>query len=164
MKTLKEIFLEAGMPYENFLFSATDEERDKIETITRNMVISDDMKKRVHELDKEINILLSAETWCPYVRATVPVLYWLTQQNKNISLGIITEGRGCMFMASEVNIPVEKFVVPTMAILDKDYQYIGRYKGRPQKYKKIDFNDIKQDFFAGKKSDDIIEEILDIVK
>lgn len=156
----RELF-ETGMNYETFLSIASRDEKEKIAEITKVVSICDEYKARIKNIDKECNFLLSAESWCPYVRATLPVLIQMTELNPNIKLGIITEGRGFKYLREKLEIPEEKYVVPTLAILDEKYEFIARYIGRPKKYRNIGFENVSKEYFAGYRSDDIVEEILE---
>lgn len=155
----KELF-ETGMGYETFLTIASVSEREKISKITETISISEEFVEKIKKIDKRYNFLLSAESWCPYVRATVPVLVKMTELNPNISLGIITEGRGFMFLREKLNISEDLYVIPTLAILDENFEFVARYVGRPAKYRNIGFENVSKEFFAGLRADDIVEEIL----
>lgn len=156
---LKELF-ETGMSYETFLSIASASEREKITEITKVVKICDDYVERIKKIDKEYKFLLSAESWCPYVRATLPVLIKMIEINSNIKLGIITEGRGFKYLREKLNIPEDLYVVPTLAILDENFELVTRYVGRPAKYRNIGFENVSKEYFAGLRSDDIVEEIL----
>lgn len=155
----KELF-ETGMSYGTFLSIASENELAKIREITKNLVLKNENIEKLKNIDKKVCLLLSAESWCPYVRATVPVLNRIAQINENIKLGIITEGRGFMFLREKLGIEEDDYVIPTLAILDEEYNLINKYIGKPEKYKEIGFRNVSTDFFAGKCADDIVEELL----
>ena len=159
----KELF-ETGMSYGTFLSIASESEIGKIRDISKNIVLSEENIKGLKGIDRDINILVSAESWCPYVSATLPVLYRISEINTKLKLGIITEGRGFMFLAEKLGISDDDYVIPTVAFLDGDYNLIDKYIGKPEKYKTIGFRNISSDFFAGRRSDDIVEEILAKIK
>ena len=103
----KELF-ETGMSYETFLSIASASEREKIAEITKVISICEEYTNKIKNLDKPYNFLLSAESWCPYVRATIPVLVKMTEINPNIKLRIITEGRGfTKLKLDEDDVPME---------------------------------------------------------
>lgn len=155
----KELF-ETGMDYETFLKIASSRERDKMAEISKVVSICEDYSNRIKNFKKNYNFLLSAESWCPYVRATLPVLIKMTEINPNIKLRIITEGRGFKYLREKLNISEELYVVPTLAILDENFEFVARYVGRPSKYRNIGFENVSTEYFAGQRSDDIVEEIL----
>lgn len=159
----KELF-ESGMSYDLFMSIATDKERDEILKISENINICEEFTEKIRDLEQGYNFLLSAESWCPYVRATLPVLLKITEINPKIKLTIITEGRGFRYLREKLKISEELYVVPTLAILDEDFQFVARYVGRPAKYRNIGFENVSEEYFAGKRSDDIIEEILKKLK
>ena len=144
----KELF-ETGMSYETFLSIASASERTKV------ISICEEYTNKIKNLDKPYNFLLSAESWCPYVRATIPVLVKMTEINPNIKLRIITEGRGFKYLREKLNISEELYVVPTLAILDENFEFVTRYVGRPAKYRNIGFENVSKEYFAGYRSDDI---------
>lgn len=116
--------------------------------------------EKIKNFDKPYNLLLSAESWCPYVRATIPVLVKMTEINPNIKLSIITEGRGFKYLREKLNISEDLYVIPTLAILDENFEFVARYVGRPAKYRNIGFENVSKEYFAGYRADDIVEEIL----
>lgn len=155
----RELF-ETGMSYETFLSIGSKEEREKIVEITKVISICDEYVEKIKNFDKPYNFLLSAESWCPYVRATIPVLVKMTQINPNIKLSIITEGRGFKYLREKLKISEELYVIPTLAILDENFEFVTRYVGRPAKYRNIGFENVSKEYFAGYRADDIVEEIL----
>lgn len=156
---LKELF-ETGMSYEIFLSIASVGEREKISEITKVVSICDEYVERIKNFDKPYNFLLSAESWCPYVRATIPVLVKMTELNPDIKLRIITEGRGFKYLREKLEIAEENYVIPTLAILDEKFEFVTRYVGRPAKYRNTGFENVSKEYFVGYRSDDIVEEIL----
>lgn len=156
----KELF-ETGMSFDTFFSIASASEKEKIKEIASVVKIKDEYVERIKKIDKKYNFLLSAESWCPYVRATVPVLMKMIELNPNIKLSIITEGRGFKFLREKLGIPEEKYVVPTLAILDENFNFAARYIGRPSKYRNIGFENVSSEYFKGHRSDDIVEEILE---
>lgn len=159
----RELF-ETGMSYGTFLSIASESEIAKIREIGKNLVLSDEHIEALKNVDKHVNILVSAESWCPYVRATLPVMYRISEINPKLRLGIITEGRGFMFLREKIGVEEDDYVIPTIALLDEDYNLINTYIGKPEKYREIGFRNVSSDFFAGKRADDIVEEILRKIK
>lgn len=155
----KELF-ESGMSYETFMSIATAREVEKMENISKNISICEKYVEKIKNFDKGYKFLLSAESWCPYVRATLPVLMKMIEINPNIEIKIITEGRGFKYLREKLNISEDLYVVPTLAILDENFEFVTRYVGRPSKYRNIGFDNVKEEYFAGYRSDDIVEEIL----
>ena len=95
--------------------------------------MGDSFTNRVIAVDKKFYFLLSAESWCPYVRATVPVLMKMVELNPNISLSIITEGRGFKYLREKLGIPEERYVETTLAKHDKHFNLLNKYIGKPYK-------------------------------
>ena len=96
----KELF-ETGMSYETFLSIASASEREKIAEITKVISICEEYTNKIKNLDKPYNFLLSAESWCPYVRATIPVLVKMTEINPNINVDTITPDEVMSFSGSQ---------------------------------------------------------------
>ncbi|MDO4588698.1 MAG: thioredoxin family protein [Fusobacterium sp.] len=156
----KELF-ETGMNYDIFMNIASKEEREQIKEITSVLRIGDSFARKIKNIDKKFHFLLSAEAWCPYVRATVPVLMKMLELNPNISMSIITEGRGFKYLREKLDIPEAKYVVPTLAILDENFNLVNKYIGRPFKYRAIGFENVSNEYFKGQRADDIVEEIIE---
>lgn len=156
----KELF-ETGMNYDIFMTIASKEEKVQINEITSVLRLGDSFTKKIKNVDKKFHFLLSAESWCPYVRVTVPVLMKMVELNPNISLSIITEGRGFKYLREKLDIPETKYVVPTLAILDENFNFINKYIGRPYKYRTIGFDNVSSEYFKGQRADDIVEEIIE---
>lgn len=156
----RELF-ETGMSVETFMSIASASEREKMAEIKNVLKLDEALVERVKKIEGKYRFLLSAESWCPYVRATLPVLVKMIELNPNIELGIITEGRGFKFLREKLGIPEEKYVVPTLAVLDENFNFVGRYIGRPSKYRVIGFENVSTEFFKGHRADDIVEEILE---
>ncbi len=156
----KELF-ETGMSFDTFFSIASTAEKEKIKEISSVVKIKKEYVDRLEKISKKYNFLLSAESWCPYVRATVPVLMKAAEINPNIKISIITEGRGFKYLREKLGIPEERYVIPTLAILDENFNFVTRYIGRPSKYMNIGFENVSVDYFKGHRSDDILEEILE---
>lgn len=160
---LKKLFIEAGIDFETFLKFSTKDERESMAQIVGNTKISEENLNKIKAIKEEINILLSAESWCPYVRATIIVLDLMSEINPKIKLRMITEGRGKMYMSSLIGLENKRFVVPTLAIMDKKFKFLGKYRGRPSIYRSINFDEIEDEFFTGQRANDILDEILGII-
>ena len=155
---LKKLF-DVGVDFEIFMKLASEEEKAQINEILRNLKLDESFIQNFASKDK-LNILISAESWCPYARVTVATLHKLSEVAKNVEIRIITEGRGFMFLRSKLEISEDDYVIPTIALLDKDGEFVNSYIGKPQKYELRYFAKIKTEFFEGKHSNDILEEIL----
>lgn len=155
---LKKLY-DVGVDFETFMKLASDEEKAKINEILENLKLDEKLVKDF-ESKGELNILISAESWCPYARVTVSTLHRLTEMVKNVEIKIITEGRGFMFLRGKLGIDEDDYVIPTIALLDKDGELVNSYIGKPEKYDLRYFAEIKTEFFEGKHSNDILEEIL----
>lgn len=156
----RELF-ETGMSVETFMNIASVSEREKMAEIKNVLTLDEALVERIKKMKGKYNFLLSAESWCPYVRATLPVLVKMIELNSNIKIGIITEGRGFKYLREKLGIPEEKYVVPTLAVLDENFNLVGRYIGRPSKYRTIGFENVSEEYFKGLRAGDIAEEILD---
>lgn len=155
---LKQLY-DVGVDFETFMKLASDEEKTKIKDILGELKLDEKLVEGFKNKEK-VNLLISAESWCPYARVTVSTLHRLTEMAKNVEIKIITEGRGFMFLRGKLGIDEDDYVIPTIALLDKEGELVNSYIGKPEKYAPDYFIKIKPEFFEGKFSNDILEEIL----
>ena len=155
---MKNLF-EEGMTLEQFKSIAFKEEKNLLENLKKNIIFDEEIISKIKN-QKNLKILVAGESWCPYVRTFIATLEKAIEINENIKISIINFGRGLVFLADELGIAEEDFVVPTAVILDDNGEILKTYIGYPKIFEK-NFSEVKQDFFNGKKSKNILEEILD---
>lgn len=156
---LKEIFFD-GFNLKNFIEIASEGEREKFFETEKNIKFSDENIKRIKSINKELYIVASVETWCPYARAFVATVKKINELNPKINLSFITMGRGFMEIADFLEIDEDDFVVPTALILDEKFNFQKSFIGFPKKYSETGLGKDATDYFNGLKTDEILEEIL----
>lgn len=155
---LKELFL-GGFSIKNFENISTKEELEVFNSLFNNIKFSKEIEDKILNLNEEIKIVASVETWCPYARAFTATLKKASELNANIKLSFMTMGRGLMELADILNIHEDDFVVPTVAVLDKNYKLKNSFIGYPKKYAEKGLGLSKLSYFKGEKADEIIRDI-----
>ncbi|UUV17525.1 thioredoxin family protein [Fusobacteria bacterium ZRK30] len=135
--TFKELF-EVGQTFENYIEVATQSERDRIPKNHSRIELPMDLIEEIKEVKEEIYILASGEMWCPDCQLNITVAKKLTEINDNIKLSIISMGRGRTYLMPLLNL--EEFKIPTMVILDKNFNQLGLFLERPKNTKKLEEN------------------------
>lgn len=156
---LKELFLD-GFSLESFDNICSANEREAFDKVFNNVHFSKEIESKILNLDKEINIVASVETWCPYARAFVATMKKAVSLNTKIKISFITMGKGLIELADILDINEDDFVVPTVAILDSNYNLDKTFIGFPKKYHENGFGAMKSAYFSGEKADEIIADIL----
>lgn len=155
----KQLFLD-GFSFENYQSIATEEEKKLIKEIQKNIKFSDDILEKIKKIEEDIYIVASVETWCPFARVFSITMNELKKINKKINLSFITYGRGTFDIGSLLKISEDDFVVPTAIILDSNFKIKNSFIAYPEIYKENGFNGEKGNYFNGKKTEIIINEIL----
>lgn len=156
---LKKLFLD-GFSFESFDNISSINEREAFNKVFNNLHFSKEIENKILNLDKEINIVASVETWCPYARVFVATMKKAVSLNKKIKISFITMGKGLIELADLLDIDEDDFVVPTVVILDSSYNLNKTFIGFPKKYYENGFGTMKSAYFGGEKADEIIVDIL----
>ncbi|SKC88103.1 Thioredoxin [Maledivibacter halophilus] len=64
----------SGITFEEFILQDGGSYKDKIMEIYNNIQIDDNLLKKINSIDKEINVLVFAEIWCPDCVINLPAL------------------------------------------------------------------------------------------
>lgn len=156
---LKNIFLD-GFNLNNFIEIANENEKENFLETEKNIMFSADNISRIKNIDKNIYIVASVETWCPYARAFVATVKKMAELNSKINLSFVTMGRGFMDIAEFLEIDEDDFVVPTALILDENFKFKKYFIGFPQKYSETGLGRSANDYFKGLKADEILNDII----
>lgn len=156
---LKSIFFD-GFDLSNFIEIANKNEKENFLETEKNIKFSDNNISRIKNIDKDIYIVASVETWCPYARAFVATVKKMAELNSKINLSFVTMGRGFMDIAEILEIDEDDFVVPTAIILDENFEFKKSFIGFPEKYSETGLGRNANDYFKGLKADEILNEIL----
>jgi len=133
----KELF-EVGQTFEDYIKIATQSESERIPKNYSRIELTEDLIKEIIEIQGKIYILASGEMWCPDCQLNITVAKKLTEINDNIKLSIISMGRGRKYLAPLLNL--EEFKIPTMVILDKNFNQIGLFLEQPKSVKRLEKN------------------------
>ncbi|MGB6128450.1 MAG: thioredoxin family protein [Psychrilyobacter sp.] len=133
----KELF-EVGQTFENYIKTATENETERIPKNYSRIKLSEELIKEIKEIQGKVYILASGEMWCPDCQLNITVAKKLTEINDNIKLSIISMGRGRKYLMTLLNL--EEFKIPTMVILDKNFNQIGLFLEQPKSVKKLEKN------------------------
>lgn len=156
---LKELFFD-GFSLNNFIDIASKDEKEKFFETEKNINFSEKNLQKIKNINEDIHILASVETWCPYARAFTATVKKLNELNPKIKSSFITMGRGLMDIAEILEIEEDDFVVPTALVLNKNFNLERAFIGFPSKYSETGLGNVKLDYFNGLKADEIVEEIL----
>lgn len=156
---LKNIFFD-GFSLKNFIEIANVNEKENFLETEKNIKFSDDNINKIKNINKNIYIVASVETWCPYARAFVATVKRMAELNSKIHLSFVTMGRGFMDIAEILDIDEDDFVVPTAIILDEDFNFKKSFIGFPKKYSETGLGKNANDYFKGLKTDEILDEII----
>lgn len=153
-------FFQMGMNFETFVGTGSKSERDRIPKNYNRIFFSEEAEKKIAKL-KNLNFLIAGEIWCPDVQLNSTVIKKICDHNPLLDLKVITKGRGEKYLKPLLQI--ENFKIPTILILDGEYNLIGTFLEKPKKVKEIlDFEEIKMEYLKGKYLTDTLEEILNI--
>jgi len=150
-----------GLSFDEFLNSSESKYKDATLDFYNNMELGEDLISQIKNIDKEINVLVCAELWCPDCIVNVPAVQIFNELNENIKISII-EKEGYEDEFSKI---------PTFIIYDNKFNELGRFIERPKIIKKIENEGTqpeiivaKRQYRKGKYILDTVQDILDIIK
>lgn len=164
MRGLEEIYLK-GFNYDKYLGIASGDELEKLEELHKNIVIPDEFVNRIKAVNKKVSVIVSVETWCPFVRVFLTTMRKINEINYIFNLSLITYGKGVSELAGYLKIHEDDFVVPTAVFLDKSFSNLRIFNGFPEKYHNddtLDTIDGTRNYLKGKFVNDILEDVLSI--
>ena len=97
---LKNLFFD-GFNLNSFIEIASENEKENFFETEKNIKFSDENVKKIKNINSDIYIIASVESWCPYARAFVATVKKISELNKKINLSFVTMGRS-------VNLPYGK--------------------------------------------------------
>lgn len=158
----QELF-EVGVSFESAVGEGTKGERARIPKNNSRIILTDDIVEKITSIDRKINVLVSGEIWCPDFQINVAILKRFIDLNPNLEISIITMGRGRKYISRLIGIEKEDFKAPTIIFLDEEFNFLGKFQERPKKVLKLDFEEIKRDYYKGMYINDSINDFLEIL-
>jgi len=160
--TFKELF-EVGQKFENYIEVGTQGEKDRIPKNYSRIDLPMDLIDEIKKIQERVYILASGEMWCPDCQLNITVAEKLTEINDNIKLSIISMGRGRKFLTPLLNL--EEFKIPTMVILDENFNQKGLFLEQPKTAKKLeDTAENKLFYLKGNFLTDTARELIQLIK
>ncbi|MBC2856930.1 MAG: thioredoxin family protein [Cetobacterium sp.] len=156
----KELF-EVGVNFDTFVGTGSKSERDRIPKNYSRVIFSEEFIKSIRNYDKKINFLISAEMWCFDAQLNSTVVKKICELNSNFDLKVITKGRGEKFVKPLLEI--DNFKIPTILVLDENFELLGMFIEKPETVKLENFEDIKMDYLKGAYLKDTASQIGNII-
>ncbi|EGT3617441.1 hypothetical protein FHH43_14640, partial [Clostridium perfringens] len=78
--------MNSGLTYEEYLKTATDEEREMIEEFFNRVVVSKEKIKEINSIKNKVDIAVFSITRCKDAASAIPFLIKLSEKNKNINI------------------------------------------------------------------------------
>ena len=161
--TINELF-NVGKTFETTIGEGT---KSEIATIPHNyskLILDEDIISKIKNISQEINFLVSGEIWCPDFQLNVTALKKICDLNDNFNLSVITFFRGRKFLAPILGIDEENFCCPTIIVLDKDFNIIGKFEEMPNAVlSQPSFDEVEADYLNGKYLIDTVKDFTSIL-
>lgn len=78
--------MKSGLTYEEYLRTATDEEREMIEEFFNRVVVCKEKIKEIDSIKDKVDIAVFSITRCKDAASAIPFLIKLSENNKNINI------------------------------------------------------------------------------
>lgn len=159
--TFEELF-QCGMNYETYVGTGTRSERDRIPKNYSRIDFTKEMIGAIKGIEKKINFLCVGEIWCPDCQLNLTVIKKMCEINPNLEMSIITRGRGQKFLSEPLE--VETVKIPTVLILDEEYNKIGLFLEQPNSVREAEsYEAIELDYMKGKYLSDTAADIMKVI-
>ena len=136
--TFKELF-QTGQNFEDYIKIGSEEEKEKTLANYSKIDLPMDLIDEIKDTKDKIYILASGEMWCPDCQLNITVVRKLAKINSNIKLSIINLETGKKYLQPLLDL--KELKIPTMVILDKDFEKLGLFLEQPKNFKKLEKND-----------------------
>lgn len=164
MRTMdfKELF-DCGMNHETYVGTGTREERLRIPKNYSRINLTEKQIQNISKIERKVKFLCVGEIWCPDCQINLTVINKMCELNSNLEISIITRGRGQKFLSEPLGMETVK--IPTVVILDENFEKIGLFLEQPKIVKnRDDYDEIELDYLKGKYIGDTVDEILGMIK
>lgn len=163
----RELF-NKGISYEKLLKESDEDNKNKINEVFNSIDFEEKNLNRIKSIDKEINVLMVAELWCPDCIMNVPAVKKMQEINSNIRISIVDIEENRHFFSKYA--VEEKVKIPTFVFYNEDFKEIGSFIEKPSIVKDVySKNDQVQvvvttrNYRKGKFLEETLTEILDII-
>jgi hypothetical protein len=152
--------------FADFVKSGTPEEIEEVTAIQGRIdgggPISPGTVRRLKALPGHFHLVVAAEMWCPDCRVNVTAMDFLSRQQPNIRLSLVTQARAEREMRAALDLT--HIPVPTAAILDEHYTLIGRFLERPSFVVESGLETLGQGYRNGNYTDSTVTDILAVME
>lgn len=164
MASYEELF-SIGDRFEAFVAHGLSDEIVGVLKVQRQLAepgaISDATRQRIHAIEGRYHLLVAGEMWCPDCQINVTAMDYLQQVQPLVDLSVITKGRAEDDLKERL--ALDRIPVPVVAVLDDQFQLVGRFVERPQVV--IDGGDaLKPDYRAGQYLESTLTDLLEIIE
>ena len=162
MASYEELF-SIGEGFDAFVGHGLPAEIAAVQTVKHKLAepgaISEASRQRLQALQGRYHLLVAGEMWCPDCQINVTVMDYLQRNQPAVEMAIITKGRAEDDLLTRLEL--DRVPIPLVAVLDADFQLIGRFVERPQEV--IAGGDaMKPDYRAGQYLDSTLRDLLAI--
>ena len=120
------------------------------------------LSEKITGISKKINFLCVGEVWCPDCQLNLTVIKKMCELNPQMEISVITRGRGQKFLSEPLGL--EEVKIPTVVILDENYEKIGVFLEKPEVVKRSEnYEEIELDYLKGKYLADTAEDLLKMI-
>jgi thiol-disulfide isomerase/thioredoxin len=166
--SLRELF-KSGISFIELLNKSDEPYRNKCEEIINSIKIDEGVLNKIKSITKKVKILAFAELWCPDCQINLPAVNAMTENNNIIEFKIVPrEGNENFIEKYKLD---GKVKIPTLIIMDEDFNEIGSFIEVPQivrdvvnRGNQVEIIVAKREYRNGKYITNTIEEVLDIIK
>ncbi len=170
--TLEELY-RSGLSFDEFL-ARVDQRKAMWVNHYENGAVSGALIERARRIAGTWRILAVAEDWCSDSANTIPYLALLTEQVDGVDMRLIDDDAGREIMEAH-RTPDGRPAIPTLLILDEDYEEVGCWIERPadlQAWALEDRSQLEDDEFQNQKmawyredgGKSAVSEVLDVIE
>ncbi|MDH4654793.1 thioredoxin family protein [Pseudomonas sp. JS3066] len=162
MASYEELF-SIGERFEAFVGHGLPAEVAAVQTVQDKLAEPDAIgvatRQRLQAVQGRYHLLVAGEMWCPDCQINVTVMDYLQRAQSSIDLAIITKGRAEDDLLERLEL--DRVPIPLVAVLDADFQLVGRFVERPQEVI-AGGEAMKPDYRAGQYLESTLRDLLSI--
>lgn len=166
MRSYKELF-EIGDNFHTYVGRGTQQEQLSVARIAAQLEIPGTLSPltldALSNLSGKFYLLVAGEMWCPDCQINVTALNKMCEFQPQIQMSVISKGRAEDEIMKDLGL--EEILIPVVAILDSDYQVVGRFIEGPAPVAVAEPSDaVKNNYAEGKYLNTTVCEILEQIK